>query len=536
MPTPLGPLAPAHPEPAFHLSAERWLPVTGQDGVQREVTLTEAFRDAHNIRSIASADPLEVAALTRFLVSITYLIYSHSRDITRDTSAWTQALHGGELPEVSVDAVLDRLHSYLWLLHPTTPFLQEPLLRDRVTNAAKVKGDQVDQATAGFHSVEQILLRPNYPWLTRNDPISALTFAHAARALITRHFYRAGGNEMDLYDPATGKPSRYAGGGIGATSKGDFTQFFRQGPTLGATLTANLIEPLAERPWGELTWYEDHHLSPGPLWRLTHSAAATYLLPPTAEHPGAITHLLRSRSTTGPDTAKATLDAAKLEDPYTIWVPKKDDASPHRTQDAAKIIVRPERSQHRNTHDALSKITRDNALPNVLTGPSVLDVRHSGVTALCATLAGSSSYVYDHATTITWDPRALTAPRAIRVRLHGHLSRVVASSGSLTSQLRYRVRSVSDGRDKPADTAFSDVAEAELMRRCDQILNDLTTQILDGEHPDPVLPDAVRTALVEAVVGAFRTATQPFVTSGRGRVSVEEHAAKLRTQARGILR
>jgi CRISPR type I-E-associated protein CasA/Cse1/CRISPR type I-E-associated protein CasB/Cse2 len=59
--------------PTFRLDQEPWIPVVSADGVSKFVNLVQLFGDATKISGLAGS-PLEVAAITRFLLAIVHLV------------------------------------------------------------------------------------------------------------------------------------------------------------------------------------------------------------------------------------------------------------------------------------------------------------------------------------------------------------------------------------------------------------------------------------------------------------------------------
>lgn len=98
-----------------------WVPVTYLDGRTATLALQPLLEQAHLIEEV-TADAGTWAALMRFLPTVTALIAR--RDPTADFDAWART----GIPAPLIDTALDAVASHLWLIHPDTPFLQEPRL------------------------------------------------------------------------------------------------------------------------------------------------------------------------------------------------------------------------------------------------------------------------------------------------------------------------------------------------------------------------------------------------------------------------
>lgn len=101
-----------------------WIPVAYLDGTTATLALQPLLEQAHLIREV-HAEPLTWAALMRFLPSVTALIAREDR--RADFDEWADT----GIPASHIDTALGSIASHLWLSHPDTPFMQEPLLMDK---------------------------------------------------------------------------------------------------------------------------------------------------------------------------------------------------------------------------------------------------------------------------------------------------------------------------------------------------------------------------------------------------------------------
>jgi len=202
-----------------------WIPVLYLDGRRAALSLQHLLEDAHLIREI-EADPAQWAALMRFLPSVVALVAR--QDPGADFDTW--AVDG--LPPVIVDRALDALADRLWLRHPETPFMQEPLL--------------VDEGKP--YSTEWLHLTAPGPnskawWGKPGDHVraGAATPAHVALGLVTSWYFNPGigGKAVGHYadDESIGWRPR---GTLGFHNHG--VRVFHRGPSLAATLLANTMD------------------------------------------------------------------------------------------------------------------------------------------------------------------------------------------------------------------------------------------------------------------------------------------------------
>lgn len=201
-----------------------WIPVLYLDGTRRTLPLQQLLEDAHLIREI-EGEPAQWAGLMRFLPSVTALVARE--DPHADVDAWAT----GGLPHDLITRALDKISDRLWLRHPDTPFMQEPLLAD----------DGKSYPTEWLHLTHP---GPNSKaWWgkpgdhTRHDPHTA---ARVAVGLVTSWYLSPGigGRAVGRYtdDPAIEWRPR---GTLGFHNHG--LRVFHRGANLAETLLANTM-------------------------------------------------------------------------------------------------------------------------------------------------------------------------------------------------------------------------------------------------------------------------------------------------------
>lgn len=67
--------------PAFDLVTEPWILARGLDGGLRELSLTETFRQAHELSGIVGEVPTQTFAITRLLLAILHRAVNGPRDV-----------------------------------------------------------------------------------------------------------------------------------------------------------------------------------------------------------------------------------------------------------------------------------------------------------------------------------------------------------------------------------------------------------------------------------------------------------------------
>ncbi len=135
--------------PTFRLDQHPWVPVIGVDGVAKQVNLIQVFKDATKISAL-SGSPLEVAAITRFLLAIVHLV-----ETPTSLNAWAK-LWQDRASLMSRCAEYVGGHADVWdLFHERHPVGQLPKLRKTLNPAHILVYDAARKNNAVFadHSV-----------------------------------------------------------------------------------------------------------------------------------------------------------------------------------------------------------------------------------------------------------------------------------------------------------------------------------------------------------------------------------------------
>ena len=125
------------PSPMGNIRQLAWVPIIDGSG-RRLVGLDELFTHAHLIERIDVRAPIEKAGVLRFLTTVTALI-ARAQGIMPQTA---EGVARDGFDPAAVTSVLDSIDDRLWLIHPSTPFMQEGRFRtatSSVKTAASIR-------------------------------------------------------------------------------------------------------------------------------------------------------------------------------------------------------------------------------------------------------------------------------------------------------------------------------------------------------------------------------------------------------------
>jgi CRISPR system Cascade subunit CasA len=129
----------------FDLRKEPWIPVRDIHGQLLEVSLQEALTNGQHYLRIESDNPLEVAALHRFLLAVLHRALK-GPTTARDNARW---LREG-FPVSAIEDYLDRFHDRFDLFHPDYPFFQ---IADRPETLSKSNFESIAKIDIGLPSM-----------------------------------------------------------------------------------------------------------------------------------------------------------------------------------------------------------------------------------------------------------------------------------------------------------------------------------------------------------------------------------------------
>lgn len=212
----------ARETPSFDLTRRPWIGVLRCDGTQDELSLSQVFSQAGDLRRIVGDLATQEFALVRLLLAVAHDALDGPRDIEDWTDLWSD-------PDcfAPVQAYLDARRERFDLLHPETPFLQTAGLR-----TAKDEIFSLNRIVADVPNGEPF-------FTTRMPDVDRLTFAEAARWVVHAHAYDTSG----IKTGAVGD-DRVKGGKVyplGTGWAGELGGVYVEGDTLRETLLLNLV-------------------------------------------------------------------------------------------------------------------------------------------------------------------------------------------------------------------------------------------------------------------------------------------------------
>lgn len=217
---------------SFNLVDEPWILARGDDGVVKELSILDLFRQAPKLRCLANDLPTQDFAILRVLLAILQRAISPMVDeLDEDvepSELWGQLWNAPELPMESIEAYLTKWHDRFDLFDQERPFMQVPDLRTPKGELSPVK-----KIIADVPDNDSLFS------LRSNDALEYLTFAEATRWLIhVQAFDTAGIKSGVLDDPNASGSRSYS---KGTSWAGNLGCLFFEGNSLFETLLLNLI-------------------------------------------------------------------------------------------------------------------------------------------------------------------------------------------------------------------------------------------------------------------------------------------------------
>ena len=199
-----------------------WLPVIDATG-RRLVGLNELFTQAHLIERIDVRAPIEKAGVLRFLTTVTALI-ARAQGITKTNA---EAVAKGGFSPAAIAQALDAIDDRLWLVHATTPFMQEGRYAGATSSA---KAAASIRSTSPGDSTKAWWGRPGDGFATGN-----VTFVDAPAVLMGFWFYSVNGNGAVVLNDVPLPMQGSAAGKVKAAG----VRLWKGGENLAATLLMN---------------------------------------------------------------------------------------------------------------------------------------------------------------------------------------------------------------------------------------------------------------------------------------------------------
>lgn len=231
--------------PSFDLTSQPWLPVLLRDGVEKELSLTEVFERASDIRRLPGDLPTQEFALIRLLLAVLYDALDGGPPTRED---WEELWTAGpeDFPAEQVAVYLSRHRELFDLLHPERPFFQVADLR-----TTKDEVFSLDRIVADVPNNDRFLTM-------RVHGAHRLSFAEAARWVVHAHAFDVSGIKSGAVGDPRVKAGKVYPQGVG--SAGLLGGVLAEGDTLRETLLLNLIP----REEDDLLRHDEEDL---PVWR-----------------------------------------------------------------------------------------------------------------------------------------------------------------------------------------------------------------------------------------------------------------------------
>ncbi|WP_419702856.1 type I-E CRISPR-associated protein Cse1/CasA [Promicromonospora sp. NFX87] len=209
---------------SFDLTKKPWIQVLGTDGRRREVSITELFREAENLREIVGEIPTQGFAILRLLLAVLHRAVEGPASV----ADWVRIRDDWKQTVADVEEYLDEHRHRFDLRHAAAPFYQVADLRTGKNKAFELKKIIAD-------------VPDGHPYLTPRTGrgIERISWAEAARWLVHVHAFDTAG----ILSGAVGDPRVRDGKGygIGTGWAGMLGGLFLRGETLKETLLLNLV-------------------------------------------------------------------------------------------------------------------------------------------------------------------------------------------------------------------------------------------------------------------------------------------------------
>ncbi|MDY0247403.1 MAG: type I-E CRISPR-associated protein Cse1/CasA [Methanosarcina mazei] len=231
----------------FNLLDEPWIVVLKEDGITEEMSITEVFRQAHKIKSIAGEISAQDTVVMRLLLAIMYATYYRARpeggqgvpeDEDEAIEMWADMWGKNQFDTALLEDYLKVHHDRFWLFHPRFPFYQALIERGTRYTSPKLIGELSESGN-----------KPRLFGSRSGLGKTAISYAEAARWLIY----------LNSFDDTSSRPSVRKAGlpTSGAGWMGKLGLIHSEGANLFETLMLNYVmtdrngEPF---PDGKATW------------------------------------------------------------------------------------------------------------------------------------------------------------------------------------------------------------------------------------------------------------------------------------------
>ena len=230
----------------YDLLNEPWVRVRDDEGV-REVSLREAFEQAHDLTALAGEVPTQDAAILRLMLAVLHRVVADAPDDPVDV--WRDLWESPTLPMGRVDDYLDTVADRFDLFDPVAPFMQVAgLTAGKTSGLGKLIADLPDG-----HA---------YFTMRAGRGLASVSVSEAARWLVHCQAYDPSGIKTGV----AGDPRVKGGKGypIGTGWAGRCGLVIFEGDSLKETLLLNLVvDPSEADSEPDLPVWERPPLGPG---------------------------------------------------------------------------------------------------------------------------------------------------------------------------------------------------------------------------------------------------------------------------------
>jgi hypothetical protein len=518
-------LVPEQFKAEIDLGEIEWIPVQWVTGKKSKVGFRELFRHAHEISFLDISDPLEKFVLLRYLIALTYL--AHAQYPNED--AWNRVQDGQAFPEEALQSLLGRMEQQWYLLHPKTPFMQSPLFLESFTRELEANARLSDVA------VPISILFPHIPsgineqvWYGQKsreyDPGSV------AIGLLLRHFAGLPGNEGSI----TGKGIDTSSGGLTLVGPRSISIWYRIGETLSTTLIGNLTTTLVENVTSDSKFHwEDPlniaSLSTDALALYTYSPLATYLV----ANPGStkFTHVMRAPYRINKAVRDSVGVIARLSDPHTVRIPKKDSATNAELNCFAFLALETGANQYANVYafqrndPDLTKLSS-----NLLDGVRHCYFKPLDLHALSIDVGGSATGPRIESVTdgaVDQSPYLISGEAGLIWRTL--LKRAAGQSKSMRSQARYQIGITLKAEDSAAVVNCKKQFNSQMWALLETSLSTLFYRVSNGEEVTS-LDEVTRDEWINAALQAFDTVLIAYTYSPQAAGLFYKQRSELRSK------
>lgn len=212
----------------FNLLTNPWIPHESLTGHISKVSLTDLLTNAHQIRRIATDNPLHTVAVTRLIEAILLRSLSLNHPHADPVELWEELWQAPTLTTTGAVEYLTNHHEHFWLRHPHTPFLQDPHVQLTSTEPLPLYKVVTDMPQNNHHMTQRSAAS-----------LTAIAADEAALTLLTAYAFNVSGTKSAVTDDPRVKNNRLYPMGVGAA--GAIGGFYLEGDDLKATLLLNLV-------------------------------------------------------------------------------------------------------------------------------------------------------------------------------------------------------------------------------------------------------------------------------------------------------